>query len=99
MSGVKSDGGKTDWFLLPMAPLAMAVQAMMYGAAKYGEDPYDPNWKRVSDPTRRYYSALCRHLFAWKDGEYLDTESHLPHLGHALFNLICLAWHDENPEE
>jgi hypothetical protein len=77
--GVKYDTDKPRPDLLdPKAILAMA-QVMEHGAKKYDTD----NWKRVSEPQRRYYSAALRHLLAWWGGEANDAESGLSHLAHA----------------
>ena len=61
-------------------PIARAVEAivMALGARKYG--PF--NWRK--DPVRStdYIDAIQRHLDAWADGEDLDPESRVSHLGH-----------------
>ena len=38
--------------------------------------------------------ALQRHLWAWKEGEQMDTESGKHHLAHALCCLMFLYEHD-----
>ena len=86
--GVKYDGGKPRWSLLPMAQVEDVVRVLTYGAAKYLED----NWKRVPSPRARYHDAAMRHLSAWAQGERDDPESGLPHLAHATCCLLFLAW-------
>lgn len=85
--GVKHDQGKTMWRYLPWKCLEYVVWIFMYGAKKYAPG----NWKKIDDPLR-YYDALQRHLKARSDGEYLDDESKMLHLGHMAWNAIALLW-------
>ena len=94
--GKKQDQNKLRLDLLPVSELKARAEVMTYGSKKYNENPHDPNWKKVEDPLNRYYAALLRHLFAWRDGEFIDSESGLPHLSHAIFNVVCLSWHSKN---
>ena len=52
------------------------------------------NWKIVPDSKRRYFDALQRHLWAWKEGEQIDPESNKHHLAHAMCCLMFLYEHD-----
>ena len=45
------------------------------------------------------YGCLLRHLDAWYRGEDNDPESGLPHLGHAMCNLVMLAHYAEHYAE
>jgi len=86
--GAKLDDGKLDFTLVPVE-LEMAVaRVLAYGAKKYTRD----GWKSVSDPGRRYFAALERHLKAYKGGELLDAESLIHHLHHAACNIAFLLW-------
>ena len=90
--GAKLDDGKLDFTLVPVE-LEMAVaRVMAYGAKKYTRD----GWKSVSDPGRRYFAALERHLKAYKGGELLDAESLIHHLHHAACNIAFLLWFKAN---
>jgi hypothetical protein len=66
--GRKFDGGKLQYGLLPPAALKATVEILTFGAEKYEPD----NWKYVPDSKRRYFDALQRHLWAWKEGEIND---------------------------
>lgn len=88
--GVKYDGAKPRFSLLPLGPLGDVVSVLEYGARKYAED----NWQKVSNPRTRYFDAAMRHLLAWRGGERLDPESGLPHLAHAACSLLFLGWFD-----
>ena len=88
--GRKFDGNKLEYGLLPAFALEETVKVLTFGAQKYERD----NWKKVPDSKRRYFDALQRHLWAWKQGEQLDPESGLHHLAHAMCCLMFLYEHD-----
>ena len=88
--GRKFDGGKLEYGLLPPKALEATVDVLTFGAQKYERD----NWKHVDDSKRRYFDALQRHMWAWKQGEQLDPESGKHHLAHALCCLMFLYEHD-----
>lgn len=82
----KDDAGKLRYDLIPVAAIEGLAQVLTFGAEKYA-----PNgWRGVPNAGERYYSALFRHLFAWRNGEELDPESGLPHLSHVLTNIVFL---------
>jgi len=87
-AGIKYDSGKPIWSLLPYDALAYVVKVMMFGASKYGAG----NWRRLEDAPDRYFSALMRHVVAWRNGERLDPETLRPHLAHAATNAIFPSW-------
>lgn len=83
----KNDIGKPMWDLLPFNSIEGIVDVLTFGANKY-----EPNgWMKVPDAKRRYFSALMRHIKAYRDGKAIDEESGLPHLHHALCNLVFLS--------
>jgi hypothetical protein len=86
LPGVKFDGEKAKWDLLPMRAVSSVVDVLTFGARKYA--PW--NWARVPDQRPRYYAACLRHLVAWWHGERLDPDSGLPHLAHAVCCLLFL---------
>lgn len=86
--GVKYDGAKTMWSLLPLKPVQSIVEVLQYGAAKYAPD----NWKNVPEGRTRYYDAAMRHLTAWWGGEVLDPDSGCHHLAHAGCCILFLLW-------
>ena len=90
--GVKHDGGKLRWSLLPTGTVRSIVKVLEIGANKYSVD----NWKRVPEARTRYYDAMMRHTDAWWNGEKLDPEDGLHHLAHAGCCLLFLLWFDEN---
>lgn len=90
----KKDFDKLRWDLLPWASVEPIVQVLTYGAKKYS----DNSWQKVE--SFRYKGALYRHLVAFEKGELVDDESGLPHLAHALTNLVFLYYfyHLKNKE-
>lgn len=95
--GVKYDGQKPRYDLVPPKALAEIVKVLTMGALKYDDD----NWKKVPQLRRRYYAALLRHMEAWREGEALDPETGLHHLAHAgccLFFLLGAEVGDADQE-
>lgn len=88
--GKKYDAGKANYSLVPVDALEGLTKVITFGAEKYEPN----NWKLVT-PKSRYYAAMMRHIIAhlkWEEEEHkglaLDEESGLPHLDHALCNLV-----------
>jgi hypothetical protein len=88
--GRKFDGGKLEYGLLPPFALEETVKVLTFGAQKYERD----NWQKVPDSKRRYFDALQRHVWSWKQGEQIDPESGIHHLAHAMCCLMFLYEHD-----
>jgi hypothetical protein len=68
--------------------LEMAMDVFAFGEKKYALY----NWTKGmpwSVPT----ACALRHVKAFLDGEENDPESGLPHLGHALCNIVMLDWY------
>jgi hypothetical protein len=84
--GKKFDGEKPRWDLLPIGPIEKTVDVLTFGAKKYGPN----NWQGVDHANDRYFSALMRHITAWRKGEANDQETGINHLAHAICNLIFL---------
>lgn len=85
--GMKFDGGK------PRAALVLGgfADALMEVSkvGTFGAWKYEPNnWKLVDK--ERYEDALFRHLLQWQGGEFTDSESGLPHLAHAAWNVLAI---------
>jgi hypothetical protein len=89
--GIKFDGGKRAWALLPWGGVGLVVDVLTFGARKYAPE----NWRKVPDARARYFGAALRHLTAWWLGERLDAESGLPHLACAACNVLFLLELDE----
>jgi len=94
--GKKFDQGKNDWSIIPFECLDELAKIMTYGVAKYGKPS---GWASVPDMKNRYFSALMRHLSAYKQGERVDKESNHRHISHALCNVVFLLWKELQEEK
>ena len=92
--GVKFDNQKPQWSLVPSAAMEEIVDVLTYGANKYSPD----NWKYVDNHDTRYFNAAMRHLWAWRQGEKDDSESHKSHLAHAACCLLFLMAFDHEED-
>ena len=84
--------GKPQWHQLHFKSLLPLIRVMEYGEKKYGKD----NWKKGQD-----IPSLCdcamRHLTAFMDGEELDPESGVSHIGHIMANCMMIVYNmDKN---
>ena len=90
-AGIKYDTGKTPWHLVPWGAVKAIADVLGLGAKKYAPN----NWKLLSDPRERYFSAAMRHMIAWQGGENTDPESGHHHLAHVGCNVIFLLWFEQ----
>jgi hypothetical protein len=81
--GIKWDGDKPRFDLVPPFIEEEVAKVLTVGAAKYAPD----NWKKVPDGKRRYIAAILRHISAYRQGETYDQDDGLHHMAHA----ICCA--------
>jgi len=86
--GVKADGMKLRYDLIPVACEKEVVKVLTYGAQKYD----DNNWMKVEP--HRYIGAIRRHLAQYQAGEAFDEESGMHHLAHAVSSLMFIMYHD-----
>jgi hypothetical protein len=80
----KADAGKPRVDLIPHEFVLETAEVLSIGASKYGAN----NWQAGAEWSR-YFSAMQRHLWAWKSGENHDPETGKSHLAHAA---CCLAF-------
>lgn len=85
----KNDEDKLRYDLIPPEVLQEVAKVFSFGKEIYGKD----NWKKGLEQ-ERLYSATMRHLEADRMGEKLDKESKLPHLAHAVANIMISLWFD-----
>lgn len=71
--------------LIAVWPLRMLARVYEHGTHKYA----DRNWE-VGYPWSWSYAACQRHLNAFWGGEWLDSDSGLPHLAHAAWHCITM---------
>lgn len=86
-----SDESKLRWDLTHVRALEQVLAVSTWGAKKYSAWNW---WKGI--PWSRMFASAMRHIWAWWKGEDNDSESGLPHLAHAAWNILCLlefaAW-------
>lgn len=76
---------KLDWTLYTIdcrPAMKTVVQVLAYGAKNYGVR----NWCKGNTPEfrRELRAAIERHTDALDNGELIDQESKLPHIGHII---------------
>lgn len=84
--GTKHDCGKRRYDLMPELAEGAVVDVLTFGATKYG----DRNWEGLERLDDRCFAACRRHLARWREGEHTDPETGLPHVAHAIVNLIFI---------
>ena len=84
--GLKFDGGKLRYDLIPPEIKLWLAEILTHGAKKYAPD----NWKNVE--VNRYIAAMERHMVAWQLGEEYDPDSGYHHLKHILTNAAFIAY-------
>lgn len=87
-AGAKGDSGKSRTWLC-IGSFSRALQKVAE-VTTYGANKYTPNgWRAVPDAQSRYMDAAMRHLLK-SATEELDSETGLPHLSHAAWNLLAV---------
>lgn len=89
--GIKNDAEKPRTDLLPVRPLLKIAKVLTFGAKKYTDRNWEEGFKYG-----RVYGAALRHLFAWWQGENIDTETGLSHLAHAACCILFLLEFEES---
>lgn len=87
---MKFDQGKPRYDLIPPAFIESVANVLTFGANKY-----EPNGWRKCEDLGRYEAAMMRHFEAYRKGEKLDSETGLPHIAHAITNLLFILELDD----
>lgn len=77
---------KMPLHLFPSTALVYGTLALLEGCVKYGR----ANWRVAGVRASIYYDACLRHMTKWFEGEDIDEDSGLPHLGHALACIVII---------
>lgn len=92
--GARFDKGKTRVDLIPSEVLLELGEIYRMGAEKYDSS----NWRKGMKWSK-VYGPLLRHLYkAWLGKEHCDPESGRPHIYHAVWNVVALAFYMTRPE-
>lgn len=91
---VKYEEGKAPLHLVPT--LLVRIMARVYEEGiknKYRRD----SWKEFTVEKARedLVPAAMRHLDLYRDGEFFDPVTKLPHLAHVIWNALTLLWHED----
>jgi hypothetical protein len=76
--GIKFDGDKVRWDLVPWDAMEEIVKVLTYGANKYA----DRNWEKGME-YGRLIRATIGHVTDWAMRRDVDSETGLSHLAHA----------------
>ncbi len=79
--------GKTEWSLIDFPSIEPLAKVLMYGKVKYAKDNWKKGWKRQD-----LVDSLLRHTLALSQGEELDPENGISHVGGVLFNAMALEY-------
>lgn len=79
--------GKVQWSLVDYKSIEPMVRVLEYGCFKYSKD----NWKKGM-PASQIIESMLRHTFKLLEGELVDPESGIEHVGHIQCNAMFLAY-------
>jgi hypothetical protein len=99
-SGLRYNSGKPKWSLVDFKSLEPMVSVLEYGANKYttSECSGEFNWQRGLKTTE-ICESLLRHTFAYLNGEDIDPESGISHIGHMQCNTLFLSYMDRERKD
>jgi hypothetical protein len=90
----RANGGKPLMHLIPTEAVMALAEVLTVGAQNYGAR----NWEKGLTMSSTW-DSLQRHLFAWWSGENRDPFSGMPHLSHALCNLVFMVTFERRIEK
>lgn len=86
--------GKVEWSLVDFKSLEPMVRVLEYGVKKYARN----NWKKGM-PATQIIESMLRHTYKLLEGELVDPESGIEHIGHIQCNALFLSYVlSEKPE-
>ena len=82
--------GKPQWSYVHFKSLEPMIRVLEFGAIKYAPK----NWMKPMD-TMKILESMQRHLAALFDGEEVDSETGISHMGHIQCNAMFYNYHKE----
>lgn len=82
--------GKLRWSLVNYKSLEPMVRVLEFGATKYS----DNDWKKGLDK-KEILESMQRHLAELMDGNKIDSESGLSHMGHLMCNAMFYNYFED----
>ena len=73
--------------LIPSTGLVYAAMSFAEGASKYSAS----NWRIAGVRFSIYHAAMMRHLLKVANGEWVDPETQVPHLGSIIASAMIIA--------
>jgi len=89
-TGDRFNEGKPRWSLVHYESLVPMIRVLEYGSKKYSRE----NWKKGLD-LKEILESMQRHLAALMDGEEVDSESGIEHMGHIQCNALFYNYHSK----
>jgi len=86
--------GKLQWSYIHFKSLEPMVRVLEFGAIKYAPK----NWMKRMDTTK-ILESMQRHLAALFDGEEVDSETGISHMGHIQSNAMFYNYHKNKENE
>lgn len=83
----KFDDGKLMMSLIDPDFILGVADVLTFGANKYSKN----NWQKVTD-IDRYKDSFLRHVYAYLNGELIDSDSGKPHLDCIATNAMFLRY-------
>ncbi len=80
------NNGKPQYSLINLECLEPMVRVLEFGAQKYSRN----NWLKGMEQTQ-ILNSMLRHISKLLNGELIDEESGLSHIGHIQANALFLA--------
>jgi len=89
---LKYNEGKTRLSLVDPFFIRELAKVFEYGLTKYAEG----SWRMFKlEDAQALIDPAMRHTDAYRDGEYYDKDSGLPHLMSAAWNLMLIHYHTQ----
>ena len=90
---LRFNSGKPKWSYVHFKSLEPLVRVMEYGAKKYAPR----NWQKHME-LKEIMDSMIRHVAALVDGEEIDPESGISHIGHIMANAMFYEFHKNKKE-
>jgi len=84
---LRYNNDKLKWSLMDHTCFESMIKVLEMGAKKYSKD----NWKKGM-PLSEVFESMLRHIFSMLNGEMIDKESKLSHIGHIQCNTMFIDY-------
>lgn len=84
---IRHNEGKTEWSLIDFPSIEPLARVLMFGKEKYTTNNWKKGWHRQA-----LLDSLLRHTLALCNGEEVDPEHGISHVGGVLFNAMAIEY-------